>query len=245
MLLALKDVWIHYRKVAAVRGISISVEEGEIVTLIGANGAGKSTTLRTISGLKRVSAGEIEFAGERIDRVAPEIITKMGIAHVPEGRHVFPFMSVVENLEMGAYLRKDKAAIERGYEEVFEHFPRLKERRKQQAGTLSGGEQQMLAMGRALMTDPKLLLMDEPSLGLSPILCREIAKIIRDLHQAGRTIVLVEQNARLALALAQKGYVMETGKIALEGPAKELRENDDVKHTYLGITPENGAPASA
>ena len=245
MLLALKDVWIHYRKVAAVRGISISVEEGEIVTLIGANGAGKSTTLRTISGLKRVSAGEIEFAGERIDRVAPEIITKMGIAHVPEGRHVFPFMSVVENLEMGAYLRKDKAAIERGYEEVFEHFPRLRERRKQQAGTLSGGEQQMLAMGRALMTDPKLLLMDEPSLGLSPILCREIAKIIRDLHQAGRTIVLVEQNARLALALAQKGYVMETGKIALEGPAKELRENDDVKHTYLGITPENGAPASA
>jgi len=245
VLLALKDVWIHYRKVAAVRGISISVEEGEIVTLIGANGAGKSTTLRTISGLKRVSAGEIEFAGERIDRVAPEIITKMGIAHVPEGRHVFPFMSVVENLEMGAYLRKDKAAIERGYEEVFEHFPRLKERRKQQAGTLSGGEQQMLAMGRALMTDPKLLLMDEPSLGLSPILCREIAKIIRDLHQAGRTIVLVEQNARLALALAQKGYVMETGKIALEGPAKELRENDDVKHTYLGITPENGAPASA
>ena len=245
MLLALKDVWIHYRKVAAVRGISISVEEGEIVTLIGANGAGKSTTLRTISGLKRVSAGEIEFAGERIDRVAPEIITKMGIAHVPEGQHVFPFMSVVENLEMGAYLRKDKAAIERGYEEVFEHFPRLKERRKQQAGTLSGGEQQMLAMGRALMTDPKLLLMDEPSLGLSPILCREIAKIIRDLHQAGRTIVLVEQNARLALALAQKGYVMETGKIALEGPAKKLRENDDVKHTYLGITPENGAPASA
>ena len=245
MLLALKDVWIHYRKVAAVRGISISVEEGEIVTLIGANGAGKSTTLRTISGLKRVTSGEIEFAGERIDRVAPEKVTKMGIAHVPEGRHVFPYMSVVENLEMGAYLRKDKAAIERGYEEVFEHFPRLKERRKQQAGTLSGGEQQMLAMGRALMTDPKLLLMDEPSLGLSPILCREIAKIIRDLHQAGRTIVLVEQNARLALALAQKGYVMETGKIALEGPAEDLRENDEVKHTYLGITQENGAPTSA
>ena len=245
MLLALKDVWIHYRKVAAVRGISISVEEGEIVTLIGANGAGKSTTLRTISGLKRVTSGEIEFAGERIDRVAPEKVTKMGIAHVPEGRHVFPYMSVVENLEMGAYLRKDKAAIERGYEEVFKHFPRLKERRKQQAGTLSGGEQQMLAMGRALMTDPKLLLMDEPSLGLSPILCREIAKIIRDLHQAGRTIVLVEQNARLALALAQKGYVMETGKIALEGPAEDLRENDEVKHTYLGITQENGAPTSA
>ena len=240
MLLELKDVWIHYRKVAAVQGISISVEEGEIVTLIGANGAGKSTTLRTISGLKRVTSGEIEFAGERIDRIAPENVTKLGIAHVPEGRHVFPYMSVVENLEMGAYLRTDKAAISKGYEEVFEHFPRLKERRKQQAGTLSGGEQQMLAMGRALMNDPKLILMDEPSLGLSPILCREIAKIIRDLHQAGRTIVLVEQNARLALALAQKGYVMETGKIALEGPASELRENDEVQHTYLGITPENG-----
>ena len=240
MLLELKDVWIHYRKVAAVQGISISVEEGEIVTLIGANGAGKSTTLRTISGLKRVTSGEIEFAGERIDRIAPENVTKLGIAHVPEGRHVFPYMSVLENLEMGAYLRTDKAAISKGYEEVFEHFPRLKERRKQQAGTLSGGEQQMLAMGRALMNDPKLILMDEPSLGLSPILCREIAKIIRDLHQAGRTIVLVEQNARLALALAQKGYVMETGKIALEGPASELRENDEVQHTYLGITPENG-----
>ncbi len=240
MLLELKDVWIHYRKVAAVQGISISVEEGEIVTLIGANGAGKSTTLRTISGLKRVTSGQIEFAGERIDRIAPEKVTKLGIAHVPEGRHVFPYMSVLENLEMGAYLRTDKAAISKGYEEVFEHFPRLKERRKQQAGTLSGGEQQMLAMGRALMNDPKLILMDEPSLGLSPILCREIAKIIRDLHQAGRTIVLVEQNARLALALAQKGYVMETGKIALEGPASELRENDEVQHTYLGITPENG-----
>jgi branched-chain amino acid transport system ATP-binding protein len=240
VLLELKDVWIHYRKVAAVQGISISVEEGEIVTLIGANGAGKSTTLRTISGLKRVTSGQIEFAGERIDRIAPEKVTKLGIAHVPEGRHVFPYMSVLENLEMGAYLRTDKAAISKGYEEVFEHFPRLKERRKQQAGTLSGGEQQMLAMGRALMNDPKLILMDEPSLGLSPILCREIAKIIRDLHQAGRTIVLVEQNARLALALAQKGYVMETGKIALEGPASELRENDEVQHTYLGITPENG-----
>ena len=243
MLLALKDVWIHYRKVAAVKGISISVEEGEIVTLIGANGAGKSTTLRTISGLKRASAGEIEFAGERIDKIAPEKVTQMGIAHVPEGRHVFPYMSVVENLEMGAYLRKDKAAIAKGYDEVFEHFPRLKERRKQQAGTLSGGEQQMLAMGRALMTDPKLILMDEPSLGLSPIMCREIAKIIRDLHQLGRTIVLVEQNARLALALAQKGYVMETGKIALQGPAKELRENDDVKHTYLGIAVKDAKPA--
>jgi branched-chain amino acid transport system ATP-binding protein len=235
VLLELKDVWIHYHKVAAVKGISIAVEEGGIVTLIGANGAGKSTTLRTISGLKRASAGEIEFAGERIDRVAPEKVTKMGIAHVPEGRRVFPYMSVIENLEMGAYLRTDKRAVEKGYEEVFEHFPRLRERRKQQAGTLSGGEQQMLAIGRALMTDPKLILMDEPSLGLSPIMCREIAKIIRDLHKAGRTIVLVEQNARLALALAQKGYVLETGRIALEGDAKDLRENEQVKRTYLGM----------
>ena len=243
MLLALKEVWIHYRKVAAVRGISIAVEEGEIVTLIGANGAGKSTTLRTISGLKRPSSGTIEFAGERIDTVAPDQITKFGIAHVPEGRHVFPFMSVVENLEIGAYLRTNKAAINKSYEEVFEHFPRLRERRNQQAGTLSGGEQQMLAMGRALMTDPKLILMDEPSLGLSPIMCREIAKIIRDLHQLGRTIVLVEQNARLALALAQKGYVMETGTIALQGPAKDLRENDDVKNTYLGIATKDATSA--
>ena len=243
MLLALKEVWIHYRKVAAVRGISIAVEEGEIVTLIGANGAGKSTTLRTISGLKRPSSGTIEFAGERIDTVAPDQITKFGIAHVPEGRHVFPFMSVVENLEIGAYLRTNKAAINKSYEEVFEHFPRLRERRNQQAGTLSGGEQQMLAMGRALMTDPKLILMDEPSLGLSPIMCREIAKIIRDLHHLGRTIVLVEQNARLALALAQKGYVMETGTIALQGPAKDLRENDDVKNTYLGIATKDATSA--
>jgi len=243
VLLALKEVWIHYRKVAAVRGISIAVEEGEIVTLIGANGAGKSTTLRTISGLKRPSSGTIEFAGERIDTVAPDQITKFGIAHVPEGRHVFPFMSVVENLEIGAYLRTNKAAINKSYEEVFEHFPRLRERRNQQAGTLSGGEQQMLAMGRALMTDPKLILMDEPSLGLSPIMCREIAKIIRDLHHLGRTIVLVEQNARLALALAQKGYVMETGTIALQGPAKDLRENDDVKNTYLGIATKDATSA--
>ncbi len=234
MLLEIDDVTVHYHKVAAVKNISIEVEEGQIVTLIGANGAGKSTTLRTISGLKRPSAGGIRFAGERIDRLAPEKITKLGIAHVPEGRRVFPYMTVLENLEMGAYLRTDSAQIRKGYEEVFAHFPVLKERRKQQGGTLSGGEQQMLAMGRALMSDPKVILMDEPSLGLSPIMCREIAKIIRDLHGAGRTIVLVEQNARLALALAQKGYVLETGSIVLKGDAKDLRENEQVKRTYLG-----------
>ena len=234
MLLELDDVTVHYHKVAAVKNISIEVEEGQIVTLIGANGAGKSTTLRTISGLKRPSEGGIRFAGEKIDRLAPEKITKLGIAHVPEGRRVFPYMTVLENLEMGAYLRTDSAQIQKGYEEVFAPFPVLKERRKQQAGTLSGGEQQMLAMARALMSDPKVILMDEPSLGLSPIMCREIAKIIRDLHSAGRTIVLVEQNARLALALAQKGYVLETGSIVLKGDAKDLRENEQVKRTYLG-----------
>ncbi|MEE9300737.1 MAG: ABC transporter ATP-binding protein [Alphaproteobacteria bacterium] len=233
-MLEIDDVTVHYHKVAAVKNISIEVEEGQIVTLIGANGAGKSTTLRTISGLKRPSAGGIRFAGERIDRLAPEKITKLGIAHVPEGRRVFPYMTVLENLEMGAYLRTDSAQIRKGYEEVFAHFPVLKERRKQQGGTLSGGEQQMLAMARALMSDPKVILMDEPSLGLSPIMCREIAKIIRDLHGAGRTIVLVEQNARLALALAQKGYVLETGSIVLKGDAKDLRENEQVKRTYLG-----------
>ncbi|MCZ6720711.1 MAG: ABC transporter ATP-binding protein [Proteobacteria bacterium] len=233
-MLEIDDVTVHYHKVAAVKNISIEVEEGQIVTLIGANGAGKSTTLRTISGLKRPSAGGIRFAGERIDRLAPEKITKLGIAHVPEGRRVFPYMTVLENLEMGAYLRTDSAQIRKGYEEVFAHFPVLKERRKQQGGTLSGGEQQMLAMARALMSDPKVILMDEPSLGLSPIMCREIAKIIRDLHGAGRTIMLVEQNARLALALAQKGYVLETGSIVLKGDAKDLRENEQVKRTYLG-----------
>ena len=238
MLLEINDVWIHYRKVAAVKGITIGVEEGQIVTLIGSNGAGKSTTLRTISGLKRPSSGEISFAGERIDRMAPDRITAMGIAHVPEGRHVFPYLSVMENLEMGAYLRKDKAAVVKDYDEVFEHFPRLQERRRQQAGTLSGGEQQMLAMGRALMSNPKVIMMDEPSLGLSPIMCIEIAKIIKALHGQGRTIVLVEQNARLALALADKGYVLETGEVVLQGDAKDLRTNDQVQRTYLGITPD-------
>lgn len=235
MLLNIKDVSVHYHKVAAVKNISIEVEEGEIVTLIGANGAGKSTTLRAISGLKHPTTGEIWFDGQRIDRLAPEKINKIGIAQVPEGRRVFPEMTVLENLEMGAFLRKDAAAMRRDLEGVFGHFPVLRERRKQSAGTLSGGEQQMLAMGRALMSSPKLLLMDEPSLGLSPILCQEIAKIIKDVHKEGRTIVLVEQNARLALALAQKGYVLETGRIVLEGDAEDLRENEEVKKTYLGV----------
>jgi len=212
----------------------MEVEEGGIVTLIGSNGAGKTTTLRAISGLKHPASGEIWFEDQRIDRLAPEKINKLGIAQVPEGRRVFPQMTVVENLLMGAFLREDKDGINRDLEEVFKHFPVLKERQKQYAGTLSGGEQQMLAMGRGLMSNPRLLLLDEPSLGLSPILVMEIAKIIRDIHQAGKTIILVEQNARLALSLAQKGYVLETGNIVLQGNAKDLRENEDVKKAYLG-----------
>lgn len=234
MLLNLKDITVCYHKVSAIRNITMEVDEGAIVTLIGANGAGKSTTLRAISGLNHPTDGEIWFQGKRIDKLPPEKINKAGIAQVPEGRRVFPQMTVKENLMMGAFLRNDTAGIERDMKMVFHHFPVLKERQKQAGGTLSGGEQQMLAMGRALMSNPKLILMDEPSLGLSPIMCQEIAKIIKDIHAEGRTIVLVEQNARLALALAEKGYVLETGNIVLEGPAKDLRENAEVKKAYLG-----------
>lgn len=234
MLLNVKDITVHYKKVDAIRNISIEVEEGEIVTLIGSNGAGKTTTLRTISGLSHPTTGEIWFEDQRIDKKPPEKINKIGIAQVPENRRVFPYMTVAENLEMGAFLRKDEEGMNRDLEGVFKHFPILRSRQKQMAGTMSGGEQQMLAMGRALMSNPKLLLLDEPSLGLSPIMCLEIAKIIRDIHSGGRTIVLVEQNARLALALAQKGYVLETGNIVLKGNAKELRNNEKVKNAYLG-----------
>ncbi|MBW1855353.1 MAG: ABC transporter ATP-binding protein [Deltaproteobacteria bacterium] len=235
MLLEVKDITVHYFKVSAVRNISINVEDGDIVALIGSNGAGKTTTLRAISGLKHPTTGEILFKGERIDKLPPHKINALGIAMVPEGRRVFPQMTVLENLLMGAFLRKDKDDIQKDLEEVvFNHFPRLKERTSQAAGTLSGGEQQMLAMGRALMSAPKLLLLDEPSLGLSPIMCGEIGKIINDIHTEGKTVILVEQNARLALALAKHVYVIETGDIALSGPAKELRENDNVKKAYLG-----------
>ena len=235
MLLEVKDITVHYYKVAAVRNISITVADGEIATLIGSNGAGKTTTLRAISGLKRPTEGEIYFNGQRIEKLPSYKINALGVAMVPEGRRVFPQMTVLENLLLGAFLRKDKDDIQKDLEEVvFRHFPRLKERTKQTAGTLSGGEQQMLAMGRALMSAPKLLLLDEPSLGLSPIMCGEIAAIIRDIHAEGRTVILVEQNARLALALAQHAYVIETGDIVLSGTAEELRENDSVKRAYLG-----------
>ena len=234
MLLDVKNITVHYHKVAAIRDIFIEVEEGTIVTLIGSNGAGKSTTLRAISGLNHPTTGEIWFEGQRIDRIPPEKVNQAGIVMVPEGRRIFPQMSVMENLEMGAFLRNDTDRMREDLDGVFSHFSILKTRQKQLAGTLSGGEQQMLAMGRALMSNPSLLLMDEPSLGLSPIMVMEIAKIIKDIHEEGRTIVLVEQNARLGLGLAQKGYVLETGKIVLAGDAKDLRENKEVKKTYLG-----------
>ena len=234
MLLEVKDINVHYQKVQAVTNISIQIDEGQIVTLIGANGAGKSTTLRTISGLKRATSGGIWFDGEPIDQLAPEQIVRMGIAHVPEGRQLFPDLSVNENLLSGAYLRKDRERIARDLEEVHEHFPILKERRDQKAKTLSGGEKQMVAIGRALMSSPRLILMDEPSLGLSPVLVQEVAKIIREINIKGVPVILVEQNAELALNLADYGYVLETGRITLEGKAKDLHENEHVRRAYLG-----------
>ena len=235
MLLEVNDITVHYYKVPAVRNISIAVEKGKIATLIGSNGAGKTTILRSISGLIHPTTGEIRFRGQKIENLPAHKINAMGIAMVPEGRRIFPQMTVMENLLIGAYLRKDKVKIQKDLEKVvFKHFPRLKERTNQSAGTLSGGEQQMLAMGRALMSAPDLLLLDEPSLGLSPIMCGEIGNIIKNIHAEGKTVILVEQNARLALALAQQAYVIETGNITLSGPAEELRNSDEVKKAYLG-----------
>lgn len=234
MLLSVKNISVHYRKTAAVKDVSLEVAEGSIVTLIGNNGAGKTTTLRAITGLNHPSSGEIIFDGRKIDHMPPEKINKLGIAHVPEGRRVFPQMTVMENLEMGGYLRKDKAQYNQDLETVFEHFAILKERIKQLAGTLSGGQQQMVAMARALMSGPRLLVMDEPSHGLSPIMCQEIARIIVEIHKKGRTIILVEQNAMLALSLADTAYVLDTGNVILQGEARSLLENDEVKKAYLG-----------
>ena len=235
MLLSIEDASVHYQKVAALKSISLSVDERSIVTIIGANGAGKSTTLRAISGLTRLSAGSIRFAGERIDGRPPEAVVAMGIGHVPEGRRVFPELTVYENLMTGAFLRRDRAGIDADLEEVFGHFPQLKVRRSQWAKTLSGGEQQMLAIGRALMGRPKLLLLDEPSMGLAPLLVQEIGRMIAAINrERGVPVVLVEQNAALALELTRYAYVLETGAVALEGPAAELRTNDHVRRAYLG-----------
>lgn len=233
-MLKLDNIVVHYGTVAAVKGITLEVEENEIVTLIGSNGAGKTTTLRAITGLHHPSQGEIHFQGQRIEKLHPEQINALGIAMVPEGRRVFPQMTVMENLEMGAYLQTDKTKMKRDLDEIFEYFPILLERRKQLAGTMSGGQQQMVAMGRALMSGPKLLVLDEPSLGLSPIMTQQIAKIIKRLHENGRTIVLVEQNARMALRLAKHAYVMETGSIAFHGLAEDLRHDAKIQETYLG-----------
>ncbi len=234
MLLEIKNIKVHYNKVAALKGVSMAVPDKGIVTIVGANGAGKSTTLRAISGLVRISDGEIVFNGQRIDQLAPERIVALGIAHVPEGRRVFPDLTVEENLRTGAFLRSDKDGIEEDLRDVFKRFPRMEERRGQWARSLSGGEQQMLAIGRALMSRPKMLILDEPSMGLSPVMVQEMARVIRDIVDRGVPVVLVEQNAELALKLANFAYVLETGNVALEGPARELHDNDHVRQAYLG-----------
>ena len=232
-MLKAENLNIYYGPIHAVKGVSFEVREGEIVTLIGANGAGKSTTLKTVSGLMRSRGGQIEFMGRSIASTPPHKIVELGLAQVPEGRRIFTRMTVEENLDMGAYIRK-KGDIEADKERVFEQFPRLKERRKQIAGTLSGGEQQMLAMGRALMSSPKLLMLDEPSMGLAPILVEQVFDIISALHKAGTTILLVEQNAEMALSVADRAYVMETGRITLSGTGKELAASEEVQKAYLG-----------
>lgn len=233
-MLKIREIDVYYGAIHALKNLSLEVAEGSIVTLIGANGAGKTTTLKSISGILRPSSGSILFKGQELLKMAPEKIVALGISQVPEGRRVFQEMSVLENLEMGAYLRSDKKGIQEDMENVFSRFPRLKERRKQSAGTLSGGEQQMLAIGRALMARPQLLLMDEPSMGLAPLLVVEIFNIIKDINSRGTTILLVEQNANMALSIADQAYVIETGEIVLQGSAKELMQSEEVKRAYLG-----------
>ena len=232
-MLKAEDLNVYYGPIHAVKGVSFEVNEGEIVTLIGANGAGKSTPLKTLSGLMRSRGGAIEFLGKSIASTPAHKIVELGLAHVPEGRRIFTSMTVEENLDMGAFIKKG-ANVESDKERVFEQFPRLKERRKQIAGTLSGGEQQMLAMGRALMSSPKLLMLDEPSMGLAPILVEQVFDIISELHKAGTTILLVEQNAEMALSIADRAYVMETGRITLSGTGEELAASEEVQKAYLG-----------
>lgn len=234
MLLEIKNLSVHYGVIQALKGVSLEVKEGEIVSLIGANGAGKTTLLQTISGLLKKTDGDILFMGKSLNKTNAKNIVKAGITQVPEGRHIFPGMSVYENLLMGAYLRKDKDGIKKDLERVYERFPRLKDRLSQDASTLSGGEQQMLAMGRALMAQPKILLLDEPSMGLAPILVKEIFSIIQDINAKGTTILLVEQNAKMALSIADRAYVMETGNIVMSGSGEELANSEAIQKAYLG-----------
>ena len=232
-ILEVKDLEVYYGVIPAIKGISFEVNEGEIIALIGANGAGKTTTLQTITGLIPAKAGKIFYEGKEITRIPGYKLVSMGIAHVPEGRRVFAEMTVLQNLRMGAYTRKDKAELEGTLKTIYQRFPRLEERKNQLAGTLSGGEQQMLAMGRALMSHPRLIVMDEPSMGLSPIYVNEIFEIIQEINKTGTTVLLVEQNAKKALSIADKAYVLETGNIVLSGDAKELMNDDSVKKAYL------------
>lgn len=233
-MLEIKDLEVAYGMIAAIRGVSFHVNEGEVIALIGANGAGKTTILHTVTGLIKAKAGSITFEGQELTKTPAHKIVELGMAHVPEGRRIFSRLTVLENLKLGAYTRKDKAGIAEDLEMVYSRFPRLAERKKQIAGTLSGGEQQMLAMGRALMSRPRIIVMDEPSMGLSPILVNEIFDIIQSISASGVTVLLVEQNAKKALAIADRAYVLETGKIVLEGDADELINNESVKRAYLG-----------
>jgi branched-chain amino acid transport system ATP-binding protein len=234
MLLDLKNIRVHYGKAEAINGVTIGVAEGSIVGIIGANGAGKSTIMKAISHSIPINKGEIWFMGTRIDKRATHYIVKLGIVHIPEGRHLFPYMSVLANLRMGSYLRKDKSGVKKDLDEIFERFPKLWERRNQQASTLSGGEQQMLAIGRGLMAKPRLLLMDEPSLGLAPLVVQELVGIISSINKSGISILLVEQNAGLVTQVAGMGYVLEVGKVVLEGNMKEIISNEIVKKAFLG-----------
>ena len=233
-MLKVETLSVHYGMIQAVRDVSFEVNEGEVVSLIGANGAGKTTILRTLSGLVRPSAGKIQFLGKEIQKMPAQKIVAGGLSQVPEGRHVFPGLTVMENLEMGAFLKKNREENQANLKKVFSRFPRLEERKNQDAATLSGGEQQMLAMGRALMSTPKLLLLDEPSMGLAPIFIQEIFDIIQDIQKQGTTVLLIEQNANKALAISDRGYVLETGKIVLSGTGKELAASDEVRKAYLG-----------
>lgn len=233
-MLEVKDLYVNYGAIEAIKGISFTVQPGEIVTLIGANGAGKTTTLHTISGLVKAKSGSITYNGTDLQKIDPSKIISLGIAHVPEGRHVFPEMTVEENLQMGAFISKKKEETAAAMQDVYEKFPRLRERRRQLAGTLSGGEQQMVAVGRALMGKPSIILMDEPSMGLSPLLVKEVFAIIKEIHAAGITVLLNEQNAKMALSIADRAYVLETGTISISGDAQELLKDERVKKAYLG-----------